>query len=80
MEAGAEVHGVAVAAVPGHSARPDLHHVGGGGPQPLHLGRAVLGGDGVGHGFALQGHRRQLETATGTTQTGSDFGSRLANR
>lgn len=56
VQAGAEVHGVAVAAVPGHGARSDLHHVGGGGPQPLHLGRAVLGGDGVGHGFALQGH------------------------
>lgn len=65
MEAGAEVHGVAVAAVPGHGARPHLHHVGGGGPQPLHPGRAVLGGDGVGHGFALEGHGRRLETPTG---------------
>lgn len=61
VEAGAEVHRVAVAAVSSHGAGSDLHHVGGGGPQPLNLGRAVLGGDGVGHGFALEGHRRRLE-------------------
>lgn len=54
VETGAEVHGVAVAAVSGHRASSDLHHVGRGGPQPLHLGRAVLGGDGVGHGLALK--------------------------
>lgn len=38
VKAGAEVHGVAVASVSGNSASSDLHHVGRGGPQPLHLG------------------------------------------
>ena len=53
VKTGAEVHGVAVATVSGHRAGSDLHHVGGGGPQPLHLGGAVLGRHGVGHGLAL---------------------------
>lgn len=35
---GAEVHGVAVASVSGHGASSDLHHVGGGCSQTVHLG------------------------------------------
>lgn len=54
VQTGAEVHGVAVAAVAGHRSSSDLHHVGRGGPQTLHVGRALLGGDGVGHGLALE--------------------------
>lgn len=54
VQAGAEVHGVAVASVPGHSASPDLHHVGCSRPQTLHLGRAVLRRHSVGHGLALK--------------------------
>lgn len=79
VKAGAEVHRVAVAAVSCHSAGPDLHHVGGGGPQPLHLGRAVLGGDGVGHGFALEGHRGQLEPPWGITPNLPPSGSSKLN-
>lgn len=54
VKTGAEVHGVAVATVSSHRAGSDLHHVGGGGPQSLNLGGAVLGCHGVGHGLALR--------------------------
>lgn len=61
VKAGAEVHGVAVASVSGNSASSDLHHVGRGGPQPLHLGWAVLGRYGVGHRLALKENRGPLK-------------------
>lgn len=60
MQVGAEVHGVAVAAVAGHRAGSDLNHVGRGGPQTLHVGRALLRGDSVGHGLALLADRETL--------------------
>lgn len=57
MQAGAEVHGVAVASVSSNSASSDLHHVGRGSLQPVHLGRAVLGRYSVGHRLALESKR-----------------------
>lgn len=63
VKTGAEVHGVAVASVSSNGASSDLHHVGGGSPQPLHLGRAVLGCDGVWHRLALKSQQRTIKAA-----------------
>lgn len=53
VEAGAEVHGVAVTTVPGNSASSNLHHVRRGSSKTLHFGRAVLRCNSVRHGLSL---------------------------